>query len=251
MPMRIDIISLFPEMFDGTFGHSMIKRAREAALLDIAVTNPRIFTEDKHHIVDDTPFGGGVGMVMKPDPIFRAVRSLVEQHSVVKRLIVLMCPSGRPFTQAKAKELATYDQLILICGHYEGIDERVREYLVDECISIGDYVVTGGELPAMVITDAVARMLPGVLGAPEGAAQDSFYHGLLEYPQYTRPRDFEGLTVPDILLSGDHAKIEQWRRKESLRITLTKRPDLLKAADLLVSDKRLLREIEQEGGDEA
>jgi tRNA (guanine37-N1)-methyltransferase len=251
MPMRIDIVSLFPEMFDGPFGHSMIKRACEAALLDIAVTNPRIFTEDKHHIVDDTPFGGGVGMVMKPDPIFRAVRSLVEQHSAVKRLIVLMCPSGRPFTQAKAKELATYDQLILICGHYEGIDERVREYLVDECISIGDYVVTGGELPAMVITDAVARMLPGVLGAPEGAAQDSFYHGLLEYPQYTRPRDFEGLTVPDILLSGDHAKIEQWRRKESLRITLTKRPDLLKAADLLASDKKLLGEIEQEGGDEA
>ncbi len=248
--MRIDIVSLFPEMFDGPFGHSMIKRAREAALLDIAVTNPRTFTADKHHIVDDTPFGGGAGMVMKPDPIFRAVHSLVEQHPVAKRLIILMCPSGQPFTQEKAKTLATFDQLIIICGHYEGIDERVREHLVDECISIGDYVLTGGELPAMVITDTVARMIPGVLGAPEGAAHDSFYHGLLEYPQYTRPREFEGLTVPEILLSGDHAKIERWRRKESLRITLTKRPDLLKVADLLATDKQLLSEIEQEGGNE-
>lgn len=248
--MRIDIVSLFPEMFEGPFGHSIIKRAQKAALLDIAVTNPRTFTEDKHHIVDDTPFGGGAGMVMKPDPIFRAVRSLVEPDVTPKRLIVLMCPSGQPFTQAKAKELATYDQLILICGHYEGIDERVREHLVDECISIGDYVLTGGELPAMVITDAIARMIPGVLGAPDGAAHDSFYHGLLEYPQYTRPREFEGLTVPDILLSGDHAKIERWQRKESLRNTLIKRPDLLKVANLLATDQRLLREIEQEGGDE-
>lgn len=248
--MRIDIVSLFPEMFEGPFGHSIIKRSQKAALLDIAVTNPRTFTEDKHHIVDDTPFGGGAGMVMKPDPIFRAVRSLVEPDVTPKRLIVLMCPSGQPFTQAKAKELATYDQLILICGHYEGIDERVREHLVDECISIGDYVLTGGELPAMVITDAIARMIPGVLGAPDGAAHDSFYHGLLEYPQYTRPREFEGLTVPDILLSGDHAKIERWQRKESLRNTLIKRPDLLKVANLLATDQRLLREIEQEGGDE-
>jgi len=248
--MRIDIVSLFPEMFDGPFGHSMIKRARDAALLDIAVTNPRTFTEDKHHIVDDAPFGGGSGMVMKPDPIFRTVRSLVDKQDFAKRLIVLMCPSGQTFTQSKAKELANFDQLILICGHYEGIDERVREHLVDECISIGDYVLTGGELPAMVIADAVARMIPGVLGAPEGAAHDSFYHGLLEYPQYTRPRDFEGLIVPDILLSGDHAKIERWRRKESLRITRKKRPDLLKAVCLSTTDQQLLREIDQEGGDE-
>lgn len=250
MSMRIDIVSLFPEMFDGPLGHSMIKRARDAALLDIVITNPRTFTEDKHHIVDDMPFGGGAGMVMKPDPIFRAVRSLSEESLPGKRRIILMCPSGQPFTQEKAKELATFDQLILVCGHYEGVDERVRKYLVDECISIGDYVLTGGELPAMVITDTVSRMIPGVLGAPEGAEEDSFYHGLLEYPQYTRPRDFEGMTVPDILISGDHAKIARWRRKESLRLTLQKRPDLLKSAELLETDRRLLREIEQEGGDE-
>ncbi|MDU2065169.1 MAG: tRNA (guanosine(37)-N1)-methyltransferase TrmD [Sporomusaceae bacterium] len=248
--MRIEIVSLFPEMFDGPFGHSMIKRAVTAGHLQIRVTNPRTFTEDKHHIVDDTPFGGGSGMVMKPEPIFRAVKAVTAETEIMKRRIILLCPSGETFTQAKAKELAQYEQLIFICGHYEGIDGRVGDYLVDEKISIGDYVLTGGELPAMIITDAVARMIPGVLGAANGASEDSFYAGLLEYPQYTRPREYEGMIVPDILLSGDHAKIERWRRKASLKLTKEKRPDLLKKADLTDSDRRLLREIEQEDGGE-
>jgi tRNA (guanine37-N1)-methyltransferase len=240
--MRIDIISLFPEMFSGPFGVSIIKRACEAGRLTIGITNPRDFTSDKHRIVDDSPFGGGCGMVMKPEPIFGAVRSLITDPNQ-RRRIVLTCPGGSRFDQAKARELAGYDQLILICGHYEGIDERVRRHLVDEALSIGDYVLTGGELPAMVVADAVARMLPGVLGASGGAEEDSFYNGLLEYPQYTRPRLFEGWEVPEVLLSGDHAKIARWRRKLSLKNTLERRPDLLAAVPLDPEDEKLLAEI--------
>ncbi|BBB93215.1 MAG TPA: tRNA (guanosine(37)-N1)-methyltransferase TrmD [Methylomusa anaerophila] len=240
--MKIDILSLFPDMFVGPFGHSIIKRAQEAGLLTINVTNPRDFTTDKHKIVDDYPFGGGSGMVMKPEPIFRAVENVLSGGSA-NRLIVLMCPGGTPFNQDKAKQFANYEQLVLICGHYEGIDERVRQYLIDEAISIGDYVLTGGELPAMVVVDAVARMLPGVLGACDAAAYDSFYNGLLEYPQYTRPRDFNGLAVPEILLSGDHAKIERWRRKQSLKNTLERRPDLFDKIKLNSNDAKLLAEI--------
>ncbi|MDR3563836.1 MAG: tRNA (guanosine(37)-N1)-methyltransferase TrmD [Negativicutes bacterium] len=243
--MRVDIISLFPEMFAGPLGHSIIKRACDSGLLSVDVTNPRDFTIDKHRIVDDSPFGGGSGMVMKPDPLFRAVRSLPSDPSA-RRRVVLMCPSGQRFDQAKARELAGYDHLILVCGHYEGIDERVRQHLVDEAVSIGDYVLTGGELPAMVITDAVARMIPGVLGAADAAQHDSFYHGLLEYPQYTRPREFEGMEVPEMLLSGDHAKIATWRRKQSLKNTLNRRPDLLKMFDLSPEDAKLLAEIREE-----
>lgn len=248
--MRIDIISLFPDMFAGPLGHSILKRAQDSGHIAVHVTNPRDFTYDKHHIADDYPFGGGSGMVMKPEPIFRAVENVVCTAKLTRRRIVLMCPGGQVFDQAKARELAGYEQLILVCGHYEGIDDRIRQHVVDEAVSIGDYVLTGGELPAMVITDAVARMLPGVLGADDGAQQDSFYNGLLEYPQYTRPRQFNGWEVPEVLLSGDHAKIERWRRKESLRTTLLRRPDLLAGMELSSLDHKLLEEIktEQAGG---
>lgn len=248
--MHFDIISLFPEMFDGPLNHSMIKRAREAKILTVEVTNPRDFTFDKHRIVDDTPYGGGSGMVMKAEPIFLAVESRLAKINTEKRRILLMCPGGQRFDQQKAKELAQYEQLVLICGHYEGIDERVRLGLADEAISIGDFVLTGGELPAMVIVDAVARMLPGVLGASDGAHCDSFYSGMLEYPQYTRPRDFRQWTVPNVLLSGDHAKIERWRRKEALRNTWERRPDLLDNSLLSKEDKKLIAEIlaEKSGG---
>ncbi|MCX7781322.1 MAG: tRNA (guanosine(37)-N1)-methyltransferase TrmD [Negativicutes bacterium] len=241
--MRIDIISLFPEMFAGPFNHSILKRAQDAGILVIAVTNPRDFTFDKHHIVDDTPFGGGSGMIMKAEPIFLAVEHCLEAGAAQNRRILLMCPGGVRFDQKKAKELAGYDHLVFICGHYEGIDDRVRLHLADEAVSIGDFVLTGGELPAMVIIDAVARMLPGVLGASDGAHCDSFYHGLLEYPQYTRPREFRGHTVPEVLLSGDHAKIARWRRKEALRNTLERRPDLLAHYPLTKEDQKLMAEI--------
>ncbi len=249
--MRVDIISLFPEMFEGPFGHSIIKRAREAGLLTIEVTNPRDFAYDKHKIVDDYPFGGGAGMVMKPEPLFRAVASVRENRSQLKRRVVLMCPGGAALTQSKVLELAGYEQLILVCGHYEGVDERVRLHLVDEVVSIGDYVLTGGELPAMVLTDAVARMLPGVLGSSSSAPHDSFYDGLLEHPQYTRPREFEGMEVPEVLVSGDHAKIERWRRKESLKNTLERRPDLLTGREFSKEDAKLLAEIKSERQAEA
>lgn len=244
--MQIDVVSLFPDMFTGPFGHSIIKRAQDAGLLSIGVTNPRDFAFDKHQIVDDYPFGGGAGMVMKPDPIFLAVEDILSRQAKDNRRIILLCPGGTVFTQEKAKQLAAYDQLIFICGHYEGFDERVRQYLADEVVSIGDYVLTGGELPAMVIVDAVARMLPGVLGASEGAEQDSFYGGLLEHPQYTRPREFRGWQVPEVLLSGDHAKIARWRRKESLKNTWERRPELLRNFPLTAEDKILLEEIRQE-----
>lgn len=241
--MKIDIISLFPEMFDGPLGHSILKRARDANLLTIDVTNPRDFALDKHRIVDDTPYGGGSGMVMKPDPLFYAVEHCKQLMPTSKRKVILTSPAGTPFTQQKAKELALFDQLIILCGHYEGIDDRIREHVIDESISIGDYVLTGGEIPAMVIADAVARMLPGVLGADDAAQHDSFYHGLLEYPQYTRPREFNGWEVPEVLLSGDHAKIDHWRRKQSLRITLECRPDLLQHRTLTKEEAKLMAEI--------
>lgn len=236
--MRIDMVTLFPEMFSGPFGDSIIKRAIDAGILDIHYTNFRDFAFDKHHHVDDSPFGGGAGMVLKPEPLFLAIRSLKEKTEAFKesRRIIILDPSGTTFSQEKAKELAGYSQLIFICGHYEGFDARIRENLADEAISIGDYVLTGGELPAMVITDAVARMLPGVLGAEESAPTDSFYDGLLEFPQYTRPRVFEGMEVPPVLLSGDHGKIRKWRREQALAITRKNRPDLLERASLTDED---------------
>lgn len=238
--MRLDIISLFPEMFTGPFGDSIIKRAVENDILDIHLTNPRDYTYDKHHQVDDSPFGGGSGMVLKPEPFFLAVEDVLRKSASDKRRIILLSPEGKTFNQEKAKELAEYEQLVFICGHYEGFDARISNNLADEIISIGDFVLTGGELPAMVIVDAVARMLPGVLGSAESAITDSFYHGLLEFPQYTRPREFRGMSVPEVLFSGDHAKIRRWRKTEALRITLEKRPDLLDAAELTDEDKKIL-----------
>ncbi len=238
--MKIDILTLFPEMFTGPFDISIIKRAREKGLLHICVTNIRDFAHDKHRIVDDYPFGGGAGMVMKPEPIFEAVEFIRSRSSLERAKVVLLSPQGRVFNQAIAKELAREQHLIMICGHYEGIDDRVREKLVHEEISIGDFVLTGGELPAMVIVDAVSRLIPGVLGEAESYVNDSFYEGLLEYPQYTRPREFAGIKVPDVLLSGDHEKIRRWRRKKSLQRTIERRPDLLRVEDLSEEDRKLL-----------
>lgn len=243
--MRIDIVSIFPEMF-APLSHSILKRARENGRLSVHVHSPRDFTTDKHKIVDDYPFGGGSGMVMKPEPLFAAVENIRLNSPETKPHVILMCPRGTTLTQAKVKELAEKSHLVFICGHYEGIDDRIREHIVDEEISIGDYVLTGGELPAMVVIDTVARLLPGVLGAEDAASSDSFYAGLLEYPHYTRPREFNGWEVPEILLSGDHGKIERWRRKESLRNTLVRRPDLLSQANLDKADLKLLEEIKKE-----
>lgn len=248
--MRIDMVTIFPEMFAGPFGDSITKRAVDNGILDIHFTNFRDYAEDKHHHVDDTPFGGGAGMVIKPEPIYKAVRDVLgkTQEFAANRRVLIMDPSGPTFTQEKAKELAGYDQLIFICGHYEGFDARIYK-LADEAISIGDFILTGGELPAMVITDAVSRMLPGVLGAPDSAPTDSFYEGLLEFPQYTRPREFEGMAVPEVLLSGNHAKIRQWRREQSLLVTKKYRPDLLEKADLTEKD-RIFLNLQNDAEDE-
>lgn len=224
--MLVDIITLFPEMF-GAFSDSIIKRAVDNGILTINFTQLRDFAFDKHRQVDDSPFGGGSGMVLKPEPMYRAVRHVLASNENLTRKIIITDPAGKTFTQAKAKELATYERLIFICGHYEGFDARIYD-LADEIISIGDYVLTGGELPAMVIVDAVARMLPGVLGASDSALTDSFFDGILSFPQYTRPRDFEGKIVPEVLLSGNHAEIKKWRMEKALQLTKTRRPDLLK-----------------------
>lgn len=241
--MRIDIVSLFPEMFVGPFACSIIKRAKAAGLIEIAVSNPRDFTTDRHHIVDDYPFGGGAGMVMKPEPFFACVEELLQGRERERSRVILMSPSAPAFRQNDAERLGQYEQIILLCGHYEGVDERVREYLCDEALSVGDYVLTGGELPAMVITDAVSRLLPGVLGAENSASQDSFSSGLLEYPQYTRPRTFRNWEVPAVLLSGNHAEIEKWRRQEALKRTLQLRPELLKKISLSRQDQQYLTTI--------
>lgn len=242
--MRIDMVTLFPEMFSGPFGESITKRAIDNGILDIHYTNFRDFSLDKHRHVDDAPFGGGAGMVLKPEPMYCAVRDLLSRTEAYaeNRRILIMDPSGTIFSQQKAKELAAYRQLIFICGHYEGFDARIYN-LADERLSIGDFVLTGGELPAMVVTDAVSRMLPGVLGDDDSASTDSFYDGLLGFPQYTRPREFEGNAVPDILLSGDHAKIRTWRREAALKTTKAHRPDLLAHAALTEKDKEFLRHL--------
>lgn len=247
--MRIDIVSLFPDMFRGPFNDSIIGRAQDNGILNIHILNPRDFSFDRHKHVDDSPFGGGSGMVLKPEPMFRAMRFLSETTSCERRRVLLMSPDGEVFSQGKAKELSVYDQLIFLCGHYEGFDARITE-LADEVLSIGDYVLTGGELPAMVMVDAVARMLPGVLGSEESAPTDSFYHGLLEFPQYTRPREYHGRCVPEILFSGDHAKIAAWRRRESLRITFERRPDLLEKANLTEEDRAFIDALQANKNDD-
>ena len=235
--MRIDLVTLFPEMFTGVFGTSILKRAAERGVLDIHYTNFRAYATDKHRHVDDTPCGGGAGMVLKPEPIYAAVRDVwaTTEDLAERRCTIIFDPAGEVFTQKMAKELASYEQLILICGHYEGFDARIYE-LADRLISVGDFVLTGGEIPAMLVVDATARMLPGVLGDDTSAPTDSFFDVLLSYPQYTRPRTFEGKAVPDVLLSGNHAAIARWRREQSLLATLRHRPELLPRAKLGAED---------------
>lgn len=245
--MRFDVLTLFPEMFEGFFSSSVIGRAIEQGRVEVSVTNFRDYSTNKHRTVDDTPYGGGSGMVLKPEPLFRAVEELVRDEPIRPR-VLMMSPQGVPFTQLKAEELAGHDRLILLCGHYEGFDERVRQHLVDEEISIGDYVLTGGELPAMVLMDSVIRLVSGVLGNESSAETDSFSMGLLEYPQYTRPADFRGWKVPDVLLSGHHAEIDRWRRRQSLLRTWERRPELLETAELSEEDRQFLKKLKEEAG---
>lgn len=221
--MKIDVLTLFPAMFAGPLDESIIKRAREAGRLDLAIHNLRDYAHDRHKTVDDRPFGGGPGMLLKPEPIFEAVESLAREGTRV----ILLSPAGRPFSQAIARELAGLEHLLMVSGHYEGFDERVRQKLAQDELSIGDYVLTNGALPVMVIIDAVTRLLPGVLGDAESALEESFSEGLLEYPQYTRPADFRGMKVPEILLSGNHAEIARWRDEQARLRTEQRRPDLL------------------------
>lgn len=247
--MHIDIFTLFPGMFTGPLDESILRRARDRDLLRVGVHDIRAVTTDRHHVCDDTPYGGGAGMVMKVEPIFAAVEAVYQGGPVI-----LMAPQGRRFSQAIARELSEHPRISLICGHYEGIDERVRLALATDEISIGDYVLTGGELPALVVIDAVARLLPGVLGSAESPEDESHAAGLLEYPHYTRPASFRDVPVPDVLLSGNHAVIARWRKKEALRRTRRYRPDLY-AAWLMVNapftreDTRILRELDQEEGE--
>ena len=246
--MQFEVFTLLPEVFPPYLDSSILQRARLRGLIDVRVHNIRDYTHDKHHITDDTPYGGGGGMVMKPDPVFEAVESVLGplQDSLPRIPVILLTPQGRVFTQRVAEELSGYERIALLCGRYEGVDERIREHLVSDEISIGDYVLTGGELPALMVIDAVSRLLPGVLGDPDGAQDDSHSMGLLEYPHYTRPPIFRGWGVPEVLLSGDHAKIEKWRREQALSRTLKRRPDMLEKAELNEADKKYLNGLKRE-----
>ncbi|OEH85792.1 tRNA (guanosine(37)-N1)-methyltransferase TrmD [Desulfuribacillus stibiiarsenatis] len=235
--MKIDILTIFPEMFTGVLQSSILKRAQESQAVSIHTINFRDYATDKHKTVDDYPYGGGGGMVLKPEPIFRAIESL--NHAADTR-VILMCPQGATFTQEKAVEFSKAEHLIFICGHYEGYDERIREHIVTDEISIGDYVLTGGELPAMVIIDSVVRLLPGVLGNDTSAVYDSFSTGLLEHPHYTRPCDFRDMKVPEVLTGGNHRLIDEWRRQQSLIRTLKRRPELLEKMELSPKDKEFI-----------
>ncbi len=244
--MRIDLFTLFPMMFFGPLQESMLKRAQQQGILDIRIHQIRDYAMDRHQMTDDLPYGGGHGMVMKPEPIFHAVRSVMGSPPSP---VILLTPQGRKLTHKRITALAQEPRLALICGHYEGIDERVRQHLITEEISIGDYVLTGGELGAMVLIDAVARFVPGVLGAERGAQQDSFATGLLEGPQYTRPATYEGWDVPDVLLSGHHAAIAHWKRVMALRRTLKRRPDLLDSSELSEDDQTTLAGFLEDSGE--
>jgi len=260
MVLQIDILTLFPEMFEVPFSASIVGRARQSGLVEIRVRNIRDYTHDRHRITDDTPYGGGAGMVMKVEPLVEAIEAAKAQGLESARAqastgktpmlpscrVVYLTPQGQPYDQATAQRFSQIGQLILICGHYEGVDERVRELAVDEEISIGDYVLTGGELPAMVVVDSVVRLLPGALGNPDSIRHESFWDGVLDYPHYTRPEEFRGLRVPEVLLSGHHAQIERWRRRKVLERTLRRRPDLLERAPLTAEDRQLLDEIRRE-----
>ncbi len=245
--MRIDVLTIFPQMFSGPLHCSILKRAQEQGLVEINVHDLRDYAQDKHRMVDDYPYGGGPGMVMKIEPIWHAVESLKKEIEKTPN-ILLLTPHGKTFNQELAWEIAQEQNIILICGRYEGIDQRVSENIASQHISIGDFVLTGGELPALVVIDAVVRLVPGVLGDEDSAAGDSFYQGILDHPHYTRPLNFKGMEVPSVLLSGNHQKINEWRRKESLRQTLLFRPDLLKKAFLAEQDKKLLKDIIREEG---
>jgi len=240
--MRVDILTIFPEIFEsGYLKAGILGKAIEKGLITVGIVNIREFADDPHHSTDDRPYGGGEGMVMKPEPIVKAVESLGKAEGNEAR--ILLSPQGERFDQRLAWEFSRYDRLILICGRYEGVDERVKELCVDREVSIGDYVLSGGEVAALVVIDAVARLIPGVLGNYDSVMEDSFKDGLLEYPHYTRPREFRGKTVPDVLLCGDHKKIRDWRRKEALRRTALRRPDLLDKAKLREEDRRMLQEL--------
>src|SRR5690625_901904 len=242
--MHIDILTLFPEMMEGTLENSILKRAKDKKQFNYEFVNFREYSENKHEKVDDYPYGGGAGMVLTAQPIFDAVDAVIKNKPTKPR-IILMCPQGKPYNQEKAEELAQEDHLVFICGHYEGYDERIREHLVKDEISIGDYVLTGGELGAMVVMDSIVRLLPDVLGNEQSAPEDSFSTGLLEHPHYTRPADFRGMTVPDVLLSGNHAHIDAWRRQQSLKRTYERRPELLEQITLTTSDQKMLDEIKK------
>jgi tRNA (guanine37-N1)-methyltransferase len=236
----IDILTLFPQVFQGAFDFGILQRAIDQELMSISVHNIRDYTHDKHHTVDDYPYGGGAGMVLKPDPIFEAVETI---RSEADSPVILLSPRGRLFCQQVAQELAAHPRLILICGHYEGVDERVSEHLVSDEISIGDYVLSGGEPAAMVVVDAVVRLLPGVLGSAESLVDDSHVGGLLEYPQYTRPAEYRGWSVPEVLLSGNHAQIAEWRKEQAIRRTMKRRPELLEKAELSPKERKLIEKL--------
>lgn len=246
--MKIDILTLFPEMMVGTLENSILKRAKDNKQFNYEFVNFRDYSTNKHDKVDDYPYGGGAGMVLTPQPIFDAVEAVKQKENTTPR-VILMCPQGEKYTQKKAEEFAKEEHLIIICGHYEGYDERIREHVVTDEISIGDYILTGGEIGALTVIDSVVRLLPDVLGNQKSAVEDSFSTGLLEHPHYTRPADFRGCKVPEVLLQGNHAKIDTWRKKESLRRTYNRRPDLLESMTLTNEEKILLREVIEENNE--
>jgi len=240
--LKIDIVTIFPKMVEAALGEGIVGRAIGRGILDVTVLDLRDFATDRHRVVDDVPFGGGPGMVLKPEPLFRAVEHIRTARGNPDA-VLLTTPDGKRFSHGEAERLSRLTHIVLLCGRYEGVDDRVRQHLATEEISIGDYVLSGGELPALVITDAVARLVPGVVGDEASVARDSFARGLLDFPQYTRPAEFQGLPVPPVLLSGHHAEIERWRRREALARTIDRRPDLLDEAGLSADDRRLLREL--------
>lgn len=245
--MRFDIFTLFPEVCAPYLQASMLGRAQQNGLIAVGLHDIRSWTTDRHHVTDDAPYGGGGGMVMKAEPVFTAVEAVLGSPPVCP--VVLLTPQGRTFTQAVAMEFSRLPHLALLCGHYEGIDERIRQHLVTDEISVGDYVLTGGELPALIVLDAVSRLIPGVLGDPDGAQDDSFASGLLEYPHYTRPASFRGWNVPEVLLSGNHAQIARWRREQALLRTWQRRPDLLEKLELSEKDRQFLQRLAAEQTD--
>jgi tRNA (guanine37-N1)-methyltransferase len=245
--LKFDIVTIFPEMVEAGLATGVVGRARQGGLLDIAIHNLRDFTADRHRVVDDVPFGGGPGMVLKPEPMFAALDAIVERRGT-PAAVLLMSPAGRTLTQEEARRLATLEHLVVLCGRYEGIDERVCRHVATEEISIGDYVLSGGELPALVVVDAVSRLVPGVVGDDQSVEADSFTRGLLDYPHYTRPAEYRGHRVPDVLVSGHHGEIRKWRRYEALRRTFERRPDLLETAELDADEREFVTELTRRSG---